>query len=89
MLGPFVRSGERIVAAEQLMLGGARVAAGLDSLGIGAGDGVAIYLRNDLAFFEAALGAASSAPTRSRSTGTTTRRRGAIRASRTPGRRRS
>jgi long-chain acyl-CoA synthetase len=45
------------VAAEQLMLSGARVAAGLDSLGIGAQDGVAIYLRNDLAFFEAALGA--------------------------------
>ena len=57
MLGHFVRSGERIVPAEQLMLGGARVAAGLESLGIGPGDGVAIYLRNDLAFFEAALGA--------------------------------
>ena len=32
-------------------------ASGLDSLEIGAGDGVAIYLRNDIAFFEAALGA--------------------------------
>ena len=38
---------------------GARVAAGLQSLGIGPGDGVALYLRNDLAFFEAALGAGS------------------------------
>jgi long-chain acyl-CoA synthetase len=35
------------------------VAAGLDSLGIGVGDGVAIYLRNDLAFFEAAIGASA------------------------------
>ncbi len=36
---------------------GARAAAGLHSLGIGPGDGVALYLRNDMAFFEAALGA--------------------------------
>jgi long-chain acyl-CoA synthetase len=57
MPGQIVRSGERVVPAEQLMVDGARVAAGFDSLGIGAGDGVAIYLRNDLAFYEAALGA--------------------------------
>src|SRR5436305_2499006 len=52
-----VTSGERAVTAEELGVRGARAAAGLDSLGIGAGDGVAIYLRNDIAFFEAALGA--------------------------------
>ena len=45
--------------AEQLMLRGARVGAGLESLGIGPGDGVAILLRNDLSFFEVALGTAA------------------------------
>jgi long-chain acyl-CoA synthetase len=52
-----VTSGERAVTAEELGVRGARVAAGLESLGIGAGDGVAVYLRNDIAFFEAGLGA--------------------------------
>ena len=57
MPGQSVQSGDRVVTAEELGIRGARVAAGLASLGIGPGDGVAIYLRNDLAFFEAALGA--------------------------------
>jgi long-chain acyl-CoA synthetase len=57
MPGQSVRSGNRILAAEELAVRAARVATGLESLGIGTGDGVAIYLRNDLAFFEASLGA--------------------------------
>jgi long-chain acyl-CoA synthetase len=56
MPGQFVRSGERTVATQELGVRGAQIAAGLDNLGIGSGDGVAIFLRNDLAFFEAALG---------------------------------
>src|SRR5436305_3517250 len=52
-----VSSGERAISSEELAVRGARVAAGLEGLGIGAGDGVALYLRNDLAFFEAAIGA--------------------------------
>ncbi|HEY2161001.1 MAG TPA: AMP-binding protein, partial [Solirubrobacteraceae bacterium] len=54
-----VCSGDRTVGSDELVIRAARVAAGLESLGIGAGDGVAIYLRNDIAFFEAALGASS------------------------------
>src|SRR5437763_5235834 len=57
MPGQSGRSGARVVTAKELAVRGARVATGLDSLGIGAADGIAIYLRNDLAFFEAALGA--------------------------------
>src|SRR3954468_18444864 len=48
-----------MLSTEELALRGAQVAAGFESLGIGPGDGVALYLRNDLAFFEAALGAGS------------------------------
>jgi long-chain acyl-CoA synthetase len=54
-----IKSGNRALSTEELAVRGAQVAAGLDSLGIGPGDGVALYLRNDLAFFEAALGAGS------------------------------
>ena len=54
-----IRSGDRAFTTEQLVLRGAQVAAGLDGLGVGPGDGVALYLRNDVAFFEAALGAGS------------------------------
>ncbi len=54
-----IRSGDRELSTEALALRGAQAAAGLESLGIGPGDGVALYLRNDLAFFEAALGAGS------------------------------
>src|SRR5436305_13054343 len=52
-------SGERVLTPEELAVRAARVGSGLRSLGLGPGDGVAIYLRNDLAFFEAALGASS------------------------------
>jgi long-chain acyl-CoA synthetase len=54
-----VCSGDRTVGSDELAIRAARVAAGLESLGIGAGDGVALYLRNDIAFFEAGLGASS------------------------------
>jgi long-chain acyl-CoA synthetase len=54
-----VTSGTRTLTTEELAIRGAQVGAGLESLGIGPGDGVAIYLRNDLAFFEAALGSSS------------------------------
>src|SRR5580693_927063 len=48
-----VWSGERRLEAAELHERIARVASGLESLGVGAGDGVAIYLRNDFPFFEA------------------------------------
>ena len=48
-----VWSGERRLQASDLHERIARVATGLESLGVGAGDGVAIYLRNDFPFFEA------------------------------------
>ena len=54
-----IHSGSRSVSSVELALRGARAGAGFDSLGIGAGDGVAMYLRNDLAFYEVALGASS------------------------------
>ena len=54
-----VRSGDRAATTQELALRGARAGAGFESLGIGSGDGVAILLRNDLAFYEAALGASS------------------------------
>ena len=52
-----VSSGDRTIGSAELGLRAARVAAGLASLGVGREDGVAICLRNDIAFFEAALGA--------------------------------
>jgi long-chain acyl-CoA synthetase len=50
-------SGERHISTEELDLRAKRVATGLNSLGIGAGDTVALYMRNDIAFFEASGGA--------------------------------
>jgi long-chain acyl-CoA synthetase len=38
---------------------GRQAAAGFEALGLAAGDGVAIYLRNDFPFFEASIGASS------------------------------
>ena len=54
-----VKSGERVLSTEEVALRGAQVGAGFKSLGIGPGDGVAIFLRNDIAFFEAALGSSA------------------------------
>jgi long-chain acyl-CoA synthetase len=52
-----ITSGARRISGDELAIRAARAAAGFESLGIGAGDGVAMCLRNDLAFYEAALGA--------------------------------
>ncbi len=54
-----IRSGGRSFTSEELAERGARTATAFESLGIGSGDGVAIYLRNDIAFYEAALGASA------------------------------
>jgi long-chain acyl-CoA synthetase len=52
-----ILSGARRMTTEELNLRAAKAASGLKSLGIGLNDTVAIYLRNDLAFFEAAFAA--------------------------------
>ena len=51
-----VWSGERRLDSAELHTRIARVASGLESLGVRAGDGVALYLRNDFTFFEAGMG---------------------------------
>jgi long-chain acyl-CoA synthetase len=50
-------SGERRLSAPDLRDRAARAAAGLASLGVGRGDVIALYLRNDFAFFEASYAA--------------------------------
>lgn len=50
-------SGSREISSELLNENAARAAAGFKSLGIGAGDTIALYLRNDIPFFEAGLAA--------------------------------
>ena len=50
-------SGDRELSIAALMENAKRAASGLDGLGIGEGDTVAIILRNDFAFFEAAFAA--------------------------------
>jgi long-chain acyl-CoA synthetase len=50
-------SGERRIGSEALAERAARAASGLVSLGVGRGDTVALYLRNDLPFFEASYAA--------------------------------
>lgn len=52
-----VVSGAREISAEALGLRVQKAAAGLEQLGVGAGDSVALLLRNDIAFFEASLAA--------------------------------
>ena len=50
-------SGERRLSLERLDDRAARAASGLASLGVGRGDLIALYLRNDLPFFEASQAA--------------------------------
>ena len=45
-------SGERVRTREQLFERASRASTGFDTLGVGAGDAVAIMLRNDFPFFE-------------------------------------
>src|SRR3954469_8775631 len=53
---PGVHSGERTVPYPELMRHAGQFARGYDSLGIGAGDGVALLPRNDPGLREASLG---------------------------------
>jgi long-chain acyl-CoA synthetase len=52
-----VISGERRIETAALNERAARAASGLASLGVGRGDTVAVYLRNDIPFFEASFAA--------------------------------
>lgn len=54
-----ILSGERFVAHSELLARAARVATGLDSIGVGKGDSVALMLRNDVPFIETSLAAAT------------------------------
>ncbi|MCI3131313.1 AMP-binding protein [Phenylobacterium aquaticum] len=76
-------SGERRLSSEDLNARASRAATGLASLGVKAGDLIAIYLRNDLPFLEATFAAGLLGAIRPRSTGTMPRPRRAI-CSRTP-----
>ena len=53
-----ISSGARSLTTEQLMTRAAKAAAGFSALGVQLGDTVALYLRNDIAYFEANFGAA-------------------------------
>jgi long-chain acyl-CoA synthetase len=57
MPGAMIRSGVRAEEIAAIGLRAARAASGFRSLGIGAGDVVAVYLRNDFPFFEASVAA--------------------------------
>ncbi|MDA0812997.1 MAG: acyl-CoA synthetase [Verrucomicrobia bacterium] len=50
-------NGTRAITATEIHRRARQAAAGFESLGVGPGDGVAIYLRNDYPFFEASIGA--------------------------------
>src|SRR5213083_996369 len=52
-----VHSGERSVPYPEMFANAGRIARGLSQLGVGAGDSVALLLRNDVAFLEASLAA--------------------------------
>ena len=52
-----VSSGARTTTTEEVLSRAARAATGFASLGVGRGDTVAVYLRNDFAFLEASFGA--------------------------------
>lgn len=55
--GPGVLCGDRFVAREELLARSAQAAAALESVGVAGGDVVAILMRNDHAYFEAAFAA--------------------------------
>lgn len=51
----WIASGERRMSTDELVARAARAASVLEALGVGPGDGVALYLRNDVAYFEAGI----------------------------------
>jgi long-chain acyl-CoA synthetase len=51
----WIASGERRVSTEELTARARKAASVLEEMGVQAGDGVALYLRNELAFFEASI----------------------------------
>ncbi|MFC0283607.1 acyl-CoA synthetase [Camelimonas abortus] len=53
----WIISGERRIETAELLQRAARAATGFRQLGVQPGDTVAVYLRNDFAFFEASMGA--------------------------------
>src|SRR3954451_2788979 len=55
-MAPSVHSGDRSVPYAELLRHAGQFARGYDGLGIGAGAGVAVLLRNDPVFLEASLG---------------------------------
>ena len=55
----WIALGDRTIDSAELNARAQKVASGLESLGVGNADGVAIYLRNDLPFFEASFGASA------------------------------
>jgi long-chain acyl-CoA synthetase len=57
-MAAIIRSGERSLTGDELAIRAERAALGFESIGIGAGDVIALFLRNDLSFYEAS-GAAS------------------------------
>ena len=54
---PWVRIRDRVRTSADIREAGARAATGFAGLGIGSGDVVVVYLRNDYALIEAAVGA--------------------------------
>jgi long-chain acyl-CoA synthetase len=56
---PFLQLGEEVLTRAAMLGHAARAASGFSALGVGAGDAVALLLRNDLPFFEACFGAGS------------------------------
>ncbi|CAN5224922.1 acyl-CoA synthetase [soil metagenome] len=57
-VGPVIHSGDRTLTHAELETRAARAATGFASLGVAAGDAVAILMRNDIAFLEASRAAA-------------------------------
>ena len=53
----WIKSGDRTLTAEEFGERARRAASVISDLGVNKGDGIALYLRNDLAYFEAAFGA--------------------------------
>ena len=52
-----VISGDRTISIEHLNEQAARAASGFSSLGIKTGDSIALFMRNDFAFFEVGIAA--------------------------------